>query len=92
MHSQTIVKPPILLIPDLAALLDKDLDMKVKHGVIGLLKNLSQSPGNRSILGKAGVITKLVESQIWEEKSDIAEIVQVSAIGTAKHICNGNGA
>src|SRR5882757_1121823 len=90
-HSQAIVKPPISLGDRLASLLDKDLDIKIKHGVIGLLKNLSQSAGNRSCLGKAGIITKLADSQIWADKSGVVEIVQVTAIGTAKHLCNGNG-
>jgi len=27
---------------------------------------------------------------VWAEKSDVVEIVQVTAIGVAKHLCNGN--
>lgn len=90
-HSQAIVKPPISLAKHLAPLLNKDVDHKVKHGVIGLLKNLAQSPGNRISLGAAGIIPKLADSGIWAETSDFVEIVQVSAIGTSKHLCSGNG-
>ncbi|CDO70798.1 hypothetical protein BN946_scf184798.g114 [Trametes cinnabarina] len=89
-HSTAIVRPPISLAPDLAALLEPDTDLKVKHGVIGLLKHLAQSPGNRAALGQAGIIQKLASSQVWGEKTDMVEIVQVAAIGVAKHMCNGD--
>ncbi|KAI0361987.1 hypothetical protein OH77DRAFT_1389137 [Trametes cingulata] len=89
-HSLAIVKPPISLAPDLAALLEPDTDIKVKHGVIGLLKHLAQSPGNRAALGEAGIIQKLASSQIWSDKADMVEIIQVAAIGVAKHMCNGD--
>ncbi|RPD66031.1 hypothetical protein L226DRAFT_530170 [Lentinus tigrinus ALCF2SS1-7] len=89
-HSTAIVKPPISLAPDLAALLEPDADIKVKHGVIGLLKHLAQTQGCRAALGEACIIQRLGTSQIWGEKADMVEIVQVAAIGVAKHMCNGN--
>ncbi|KAI0781039.1 hypothetical protein BD413DRAFT_463594 [Trametes elegans] len=89
-HSTAIVKPPISLGPDLAALLEPSTDIKVKHGVIGLLKHLAQSQGNRAALGQAGIIQRLAASQIWSEKADMVEIIQVAAIGVAKHMCNGD--
>jgi hypothetical protein len=61
------------------------------HGVLALLKHLAQSTPNRAPLGKAGVIDRLATCQIWADKADMAELVQVSAIGIAKHLCNGNG-
>lgn len=91
-HSNAIVKPPIALVSELVAILEPETDIKVKHGVIGLIKHLSQSPHNRAPLGEAGVITKLARSQIWGDKADMAELVQVSAIGIAKHLCGSNGA
>lgn len=90
-HSTAIVKRPISLAPDLAAILEPETDIKVKHGVVALLKHLAQSTSNRAALGDAGIIQKLAASGVWGEKADIAEIVQVSAIGIAKHMCNGNG-
>ncbi|TFK80925.1 hypothetical protein K466DRAFT_591571 [Polyporus arcularius HHB13444] len=89
-HSTAIVKPPISLASDLAALLEPDADIKVKHGVIGLLKHLAQSQGCRAALGEADIIKRLATSQIWSEKADMVEIVQVAAIGVAKHMCNGD--
>ncbi|KZT11398.1 uncharacterized protein LAESUDRAFT_734264 [Laetiporus sulphureus 93-53] len=89
-HSTALIQPPISLAPDLATILEPDTDIKVKHGVVGLLKHLAQSAGNRTALGKAQIIQKLASSQVWGEKADIAELVQVSAIGTAKHMCNGD--
>ncbi|KAI0646953.1 hypothetical protein C8Q79DRAFT_957140 [Trametes meyenii] len=89
-HSLAIVKPPISLAPDLAALLDPDTDIKVKHGVIGLLKHLAQSQGNRAALGEASIIQKLATSQIWSERADMVEIIQAAAVGVAKHMCNSD--
>ena len=90
-HSNAVVNPPISLAPELAKILDSDPDFKVKHGVIGLLKNLAQSTNNRAPLGQAGIIARLADCGIFEHKSDLMEIIQVSAIGIAKHLCNGNG-
>ncbi|PCH38246.1 hypothetical protein WOLCODRAFT_130785 [Wolfiporia cocos MD-104 SS10] len=89
-HATALVRQPISLVPDLATILEPDTDIKVKHGVVGLLKHLAQSQGNRAAMGEAGIIQRLASSQVWGEKADIAEIVQVSAIGVAKHMCNGN--
>ncbi|EMD38507.1 hypothetical protein CERSUDRAFT_113687 [Gelatoporia subvermispora B] len=89
-HSTAIVKPPISLAPELTTILAPETDIKVKHGVVALLKHLAQSAGNRASLGEAGIIQYLAASGVWGETADIAEIVQVSAIGIAKHMCNGN--
>lgn len=68
----------------------------MKHGVIGLLKNLAQgstlSTDNSKALSSANVVRKLVTSKIWEQTNDpMAEVVQVRAIGVAKHLCNASG-
>ena len=86
-----MVSPPISLAPDLAKILESKPDFKVKHGVIGLLKNLAQSTSNRAPLGQAGIIARLTDCGIFEDTSDFMEIIQVSAIGVVKHLCNGNG-
>ena len=90
-HSNAVVNPPISLAPDLAKILGGNPDFKVKHGVIGLLKNLAQSTSNRVPLGQAGIIARLADCGIFEDESDLMEIIQVSAIGVVKHLCNGNG-
>ena len=86
-----MVRPPVSLAPDLAQLLEPETDIKVKHGIVGLLKHLAQAQSNRAVLGEAGIIQRLASCQIWGEKADIAERVQVSAIGIAKYMCNANG-
>jgi hypothetical protein len=90
-HSNAVVNSPISLAPDLAVILEGNPDFKVKHGVIGLLKNLAQSTNNRTPLGQAGIVARLADCGIFEDKSDMMEIIQVSAIGVVKHLCNGNG-
>lgn len=89
-HAAAIIHPPISLAPELAGLLSPDIDIKVKHGVIGLLKHLAQSPSNRPLLGEARIIQQLAASGIWSDKADMVEIVQVAAIGVAKHLCHNN--
>ncbi|KZT26246.1 hypothetical protein NEOLEDRAFT_1132274 [Neolentinus lepideus HHB14362 ss-1] len=88
-HASSLVEAPISLIPDLLSMLEPDADIKVKHGVVGLLKQMSHTPRVRPTLGSSGVLQKLAHSQVWAEKSDMAEIVEVSAIGVAKHLCTG---
>lgn len=89
-HCVALVQPPFSLVTELAYLLDVQVDIKLKHGALGLLKHLSQSSINRATLGEAGILDKLTKSEIWFETSDMAEIVQLSAIGTAKHLCSAN--
>lgn len=90
-HSAAVVSPPIALAPELASLLVPTSDIKVKHGVVGLLKNLAQVKENRSVLGQAGIVRRLASSGLFSDKVDMLEMVQVYAIGIAKHLCNGNG-
>ncbi|KAF8507234.1 hypothetical protein JB92DRAFT_2735750 [Gautieria morchelliformis] len=89
-HCIALVQPPFSLVTELASLLDVQVDIKVKHGALSLLKHLSQSPQNRATLGEVGILERLTTSEIWFENSDMAEIVQLSAIGTAKHLCTAN--
>lgn len=61
-----------------------------------MLKHISQAgpPGSNIhiILGQAGLIRTICDSGVWDEKTDgMAEVLQVSAIGVVKHMCNGNG-
>ncbi|KAI5122938.1 hypothetical protein M0805_006820 [Coniferiporia weirii] len=89
-YSVTLVKPPFSITSLLMGHLTVATDMKVKHGVIGLLKHLAQSSSNRSVLGEAGVLEALHTCQIFSDKADIAEIVQMSAINLSKHLCTNN--
>lgn len=89
-HALALARPPIAIAPDLATLIEPGIDIKVTHGVVGLLKHLAQSQGNRAALGEARIIERLATSGVWGEKTDIAELVQVSAIGIAKHMCAQN--
>lgn len=93
-----LVSPPYNLAPVLASdhLLSSSTDIKVKHGVIGLLKHLAQAPAHSHVidnaLGKAGIVRRIAESGVWDEKTDaMADIVQLGAIGVVKHMCNANG-
>jgi hypothetical protein len=68
----------------------------VKHGVIGLLKHLAQSCAQSAIIHdallRAEVVKHVSRSGVWDEKTDeMADIVQVSAIGVVKYMCNASG-
>lgn len=89
-HSVAFVNPPTSAVPLLVKHLTPETDIKVKHGVIGLLKHIAQTPSNRPVLGRANVLEKLRTSEVFREKADIAEIVQMSAINLAKHLCTNN--
>ncbi|KAI0030744.1 hypothetical protein K488DRAFT_87473 [Vararia minispora EC-137] len=89
-HSLAIVNAPVSLSPYLSDLLEPDTDIKVKHGVIALLRHLAYTPAARTSLADARIIERLVSSNIFKDTADTAELVQVNAIGIAKNLCNGN--
>jgi len=76
-------------------LLSPSTDIKVKHGVIGLLKHLAQSCAQSAVIHdallRAEVVKHVSRSGVWDEKTDeMADIVQVGAIGIVKYMCNAN--
>ncbi|QRW00062.1 hypothetical protein RhiJN_28080 [Ceratobasidium sp. AG-Ba] len=85
-----LVAPPSSIVPDLVPFITPAADMKLKHGVLGLLKHLAQPTPNKIVLGDAGVLEALATSNIWDSESDRAEAVQISAVGIAKHLCLSN--
>jgi len=96
-NSTALLSPPHSLGPVLSSvyLLSPATDIKVKHGVIGLLKHLAQASTQSTVisaaLGSAGVVRQISESGIWGEKTDaMAEIVQLGAIGVVKHMCSAD--
>lgn len=89
-YCEALLGEPYNLASSLVKLLEPDADIKVKHAVTGLLKNLAQAANNRKALGESGILEKLALSKVWDQSCDMAETVQVSAIGVAKHLCNGD--
>lgn len=67
----------------------------MKHGILGFLKHIAQfsrlSSKVPSSFLETHLIHKLIGSSIWDERSDaMADIIQLNAIGIAKHLCNGS--
>ncbi|TFK42625.1 hypothetical protein BDQ12DRAFT_703078 [Crucibulum laeve] len=96
-NSTALLSPPHSLAPLLASkhFLSPTSDLKLKHGILGLLKNLAQSaalsPSIHTSLGSVGIVQRISEGGIWDEKSNImADVVQLNAIGVVKHLCNAN--
>ena len=96
-HATLLLSPPhnIAQLLSSESLLSPATDLKLKHGVIGLLKHLSQSSVqsvlNRTALSNAGTIERIVASGVWDDRGDVmADIVQVNAIGVVKHLCSNS--
>ncbi|KAI6109851.1 hypothetical protein F5141DRAFT_811938 [Pisolithus sp. B1] len=96
-QSTLLLSPPhdIAQLLSSEVLLSQSTDIKLKHGVIGLLKHLSQascnSAPNRMALNIAKVVERVLSSGVLDERSDaMADVVQVNAIGIVKHLCNGS--
>ncbi|KAG6878723.1 hypothetical protein C0993_011538 [Termitomyces sp. T159_Od127] len=95
--SAALVSPPYSLVPILAShhLLSASTDIKVKHGVLGLLKHLAQAAPSSTVIHNAlkesEIIQKIAKSGVWDEKGDaMADVVQLSAIGVVKHMAGAN--
>ncbi|KAF9532936.1 hypothetical protein CPB83DRAFT_784211 [Crepidotus variabilis] len=93
----TLLSPPYSIAPALASpeFLAPSVDLKLKHGILGLLKHLVQfsklSPVISKTLAEQNLLPKLAASGVWDERTEaMANIVQLNAIGVAKHLCNGN--
>ena len=95
--AEALLSSPYSLAPVLASeeFLSPSTDMKLKHGILGLLKHIAQFAKVSQIipraLGEVGIISGISDSGIWDEKTDaMANIIQLNAIGVAKHLCNGS--
>lgn len=91
-QANALSNPPISIAPLLVPYLSPKSDMKLKHGVIGLLKHVSQTASTRSILGEARVLQALRTCRVFVDTADISVVVQMSAINLTKHLCTHNGA
>ncbi|KAF5315522.1 hypothetical protein D9611_004655 [Ephemerocybe angulata] len=95
--STALLSSPISLAPVLASdhFFSPSTDVKLKHGILGLLKHIAQSSNVSPIiprsLADAHIVQKINESAIWDEGADaMAVIVQLNAIGVVKHLCNAD--
>ena len=64
--------------------------MKVKHGVIGLLKHIVFTAPARSSLSWAGIVKRLVKSNIIQPTSDMAEMVGSTPPELQNTLCSSN--
>ncbi|KAL1746374.1 hypothetical protein HDZ31DRAFT_62274 [Schizophyllum fasciatum] len=96
LEAVTLLSPPHSLAPVLASrhIISSTTDLKLKHGVLGLLKHMAQSspsPVVHTPLAEARLVQCICDSGLFEEKGDaMTEVVQLNAIGVVKHMCNAN--
>ncbi|TEB35889.1 hypothetical protein FA13DRAFT_1752625 [Coprinellus micaceus] len=95
--STALVSDPLSLAPALSSksIFAPSTDVKLKHGILGLLKHIAQSANLSPIIPKAlaenHVVERINESEIWDEGADqMAIILQLNAIGVVKHLCNAD--
>ncbi|KAF8797982.1 hypothetical protein BYT27DRAFT_7228589 [Phlegmacium glaucopus] len=93
----SLLSPPYSLAPILASdrFFSPSTDIKLKHGIIGLLKHLAQfsklSPVIPTSLAQVDIIGRIATSGVWDDRSDaMADVIQLNAIGVAKHMCNAS--
>ena len=78
------------LVPTLTTLLTASADIKVAHGIVCLLKNLSIPPDNKLVIGsKYGTMTRL--SPYMSADMDKVQPLQFATVGLLKHLCAGCG-
>lgn len=95
--STALLSSPLSLAPVLASthIFSPSTDMKLKHGVLGLLKHIAQSASVSPIiprsLADAHIVQRINESGIWDDGPDtMSVVVQLNAIGVVKHLCNAD--
>ena len=75
------------LAPFLASLLVEADDIKVAHGLVSLLKNLSIPSPNKTDIGALGVIAAVV--RFMQRDKDMVQPLQFATVGLLKHLCAG---
>ena len=90
-QANALSTPPISIASLLVPYLSPKTDFKLKHGVIGLLKHISQTASTRQVLGEAKILQALRTSRVFSDAADISVVVQMSAINLTKHLCTHNG-
>ncbi len=76
-----------LLVPLLA---DQSIDVKVAHGLVGLLKNLAIPAQNKDVIGSLGAIE--CSGRFLDKSKDVVQPLQFGAVGLLKHLCSGSQA
>ncbi|SPO25448.1 uncharacterized protein UTRI_03132_B [Ustilago trichophora] len=75
------------LAPFLASLLGQANDIKVAHGLVSLLKNLSIPVPNKAVIGQLSVIDASV--RFMNRDKDMVQPLQFATVGLLKHLCAG---
>lgn len=75
------------LAPFLASLLTQADDIKVAHGLVSLLKNLSIAAPNKAVIGQLGVIGAV--TRFLNQDKDMVQPLQFATAGVLKHLCAG---
>lgn len=93
----SLLSPPYSLATILSSdrFLSPSTDIKLKHGIIGLLKHIAQFSKLSSVipasLAQVDIIGRIATSGVWDDRIDaMADVIQLNAIGVAKHMCNAS--
>ncbi|PWZ02260.1 hypothetical protein BCV70DRAFT_210422 [Testicularia cyperi] len=75
------------LAPFLASLLSQATDIKVAHGLVSLLKNLSIPTSNKTVIGRLRVVDAVIP--FMGKDRDMVQPLQFGTVGLLKHLCAG---
>lgn len=96
-HGQVLSASPISIVPIITSnRFLQHAEMRVKHAVISLLKNLTQasrsSSAIRSSLNQLDIVPHIIQSGIWDEAEDLmANVVQQTSIAVVRNLASVNG-
>ncbi|CDZ96875.1 Rho/Rac GTPase guanine nucleotide exchange factor smgGDS/Vimar [Phaffia rhodozyma] len=86
----SLLEPSSSILPSILPLMVSTTDIKIQHGLVGLLKNLAVCDQNKSILGEAGVIEQIIQMKCLQPERDTVSSVQGGAIGVLKNLAKNN--
>lgn len=89
--AETLLRETSPLLAVLASILDPASRVTTQHAVISVLRNLAIPPANKTALGNAGVIGRIVDMGVFGETRDMVETVQGGSAVVLKLLCQGNG-
>lgn len=90
--AESLLREPSSILSSLVSILAPKTKVTTQHAVISLLRNLAIPPANKTALGKAGVIDRIVDMGVFGETRDMVETVQGGSAVVLKLVCQVNGA
>lgn len=89
--AETLLREPSSILSSLVSIISPSTKVTTQHAVVSLLRNLAIPPANKTILGDAGVMGRIVDMGVFGETRDMVETVSGGSAVVLKLLCQGNG-